>query len=67
MLDDYIGAIHELRQKNFTFREIAEWLAKFGFEVDHNAMWRAYAICASPGFHQKKWQVRRNALASRIG
>jgi len=43
LLDDYTDAIHELRAKNFTFREIAEWLQKFGFDVDHNAVWRAYA------------------------
>ncbi len=43
ILDDYTAAIHELREKNFTFREIAEWLKKFGFNVDHNAVWRAYA------------------------
>jgi hypothetical protein len=47
LLDDYIGAIHELRRKKFTFREIAEWLEKFGFEVDHNAVWRAYANTVS--------------------
>lgn len=47
LLDDYIGAIHELRGKKFTFREIAEWLKKFGFEVDHNAVWRAYAKTVS--------------------
>lgn len=43
ILNDYTEAIHELRNKNFTFREIAVWLGRFGFEVDHNAVWRAYA------------------------
>lgn len=43
LLDDYTDAIHTLRDKNFTFREIAEWLTKFGFSVDHNAVYRAYA------------------------
>ena len=43
LLDDYTPAIHALRKKNYTFREIAEWLGQFGFEVDHNAVWRAYA------------------------
>ena len=43
LLDDYTDSIHALREKNFTFREIADWLKKFGFEVDHNAVWRAYA------------------------
>lgn len=43
VLDDYAQVIHTLREKNFTFREIAEWLQGHGFEVDHNAVWRAYA------------------------
>ena len=47
VLDDYTEAIHALRDKNFTFREIAEWLKKFGFEVDHNAVYRAYAKTVS--------------------
>jgi hypothetical protein len=47
LLDDYTDAIHALREKKFTFREIAEWLKKFGFEVDHNAVWRAYAKTVS--------------------
>jgi transposase-like protein len=47
LLDDYTDAIHALRQKNFTFREIADWLKKFGFEVDHNAVYRAYAKTVS--------------------
>jgi hypothetical protein len=54
LLDDYTDAIHELREKNFTFREIAEWLGKFGFEVDHNAVWRAYAkTVPEPQAHQE--------------
>ncbi len=43
VLDDYAQVIHTLRDKNFTFREIAEWLQGHGFDVDHNAVWRAYA------------------------
>ncbi len=43
VLDDYAQVIHALRDKNFTFREIAEWLQGYGFDVDHNAVWRAYA------------------------
>lgn len=43
LLDDYFEAIRTLREKKFTFREIAEWFGKFGFEVDHNAVYRAYA------------------------
>ena len=44
LVEDYTEAIGILRdQKQFTFREIAEWLqSHFGIETDHNAVWRAY-------------------------
>jgi hypothetical protein len=44
LVADYREAIAVLRdEKGFTFREIAEWLAKnFDIEADHNAVWRAY-------------------------
>ena len=29
-------------KKNFTFREIAEWLTKRGIHCDHNAVYRQY-------------------------
>jgi hypothetical protein len=44
MLDDYREAIRMLKdEKDFTFREIAEWFQQRGMNVDHNAVWRAYA------------------------
>jgi len=43
VLEDYSDAIETLRDKKFTFREIAEWLRKnFGILADHNSVWRAY-------------------------
>jgi hypothetical protein len=43
VLEDYSDAIEILRDKKFTFREIAEWLVKnFGIQADHNSVWRAY-------------------------
>ncbi len=40
---DHIGTINHLRdEKRFTFREIAEWFNKRGFEFDHSAVYRAY-------------------------
>lgn len=43
LVEDYIEAIRILRDKKFTFREIAEWLGKeFDIEADHNSVWRAY-------------------------
>jgi hypothetical protein len=43
VLEDYIEAISTLRDKKFTFREIAEWLKEtFNIQADHNSVWRAY-------------------------
>jgi hypothetical protein len=43
VLEDYSDAIQILREKKFTFREIAEWLGKnFGIQADHNSVWRAH-------------------------
>ena len=43
LLVDYNEAISTLREKKFTFREIAEWLTKtFGIPADHNSVWRAH-------------------------
>ena len=43
VLEDYCDAIQILREKKFTFREIAEWLGKnFGIQADHNSVWRAH-------------------------
>ncbi len=41
--ETHIRAIQVLRdRKNFSFREIAEWLQGFGVNVDSNAVYRAY-------------------------
>ena len=43
-LDDYREAVRVLKEeKDFTFREIAEWLKQRGMRADHNAVWRAYS------------------------
>ncbi len=43
-LDDYREAVRVLKEeKDFTFREIAEWLKRRGMRADHNAVWRAYS------------------------
>jgi hypothetical protein len=43
VLEDYSDAIEILRDKKFTFREIAKWLGKnFGIQADHNSVWRAF-------------------------
>jgi len=43
LLLDHIATINTLRdEKKFTFREIAAWFNKRGFETDHSAVYRAY-------------------------
>lgn len=40
-LRDYAEALRTLRDKGFSYREIAAWLAGRGVEADHNAVYRA--------------------------
>ena len=56
-LAEYSEVIRTLRdEKNFTFREIAEWLKDYNVEADHNAVYREYTkgmpeeIAISPTF-----------------
>jgi hypothetical protein len=43
LLLDHSATITMLRdEKSFTFREIAEWFCKRGFQTDHSAVYRAY-------------------------
>jgi hypothetical protein len=39
-LDDYAPVIRTLRDKGFTYREIAEWFTKRDVPLDHNAVYR---------------------------
>jgi hypothetical protein len=49
LLMDHIGTINTLRdEKKFTFRAIAEWLAKRGVETDHSAVYRTYLAATPP-------------------
>jgi len=41
-LDEYSDTIETLREKGFSYREIAEWLKKRGVDIDHNAVYRIY-------------------------
>jgi len=38
----YRQTIHELRARNFSYRQIAEWLNQRGLNVDHNAIYREH-------------------------
>jgi hypothetical protein len=41
-LSEYCPVIATLRNKGFSYREIAEWLSERGVELDHNAVYRIY-------------------------
>jgi hypothetical protein len=41
-LSAYVDSIHMLREKGFSYREIADWLSERGVDVDHNAVYRVY-------------------------
>ena len=48
LLRDYFGAIRTLREKGFSFRDIAEWLTERGVEADHNAVYRVFTRKITP-------------------
>ena len=41
-LGAYLDAIRVLREKSFSYREIANWLSERGVDADHNAVYRVY-------------------------
>ena len=41
-LSAYVDSIRTLRDKGFSYREIAHWLSDYGIDVDHNAVYRVY-------------------------
>lgn len=41
-LSAYVDSIRVLRDKGFSYREIAHWLSEHGVDVDHNAVYRVY-------------------------
>lgn len=41
-LSEYVDSIRTLRDKGFSYREIAQWLSERGVEADHNAVYRVY-------------------------
>lgn len=38
----YLDSIRVLRNKGYSFREIAEWLNKAGVDTNHNTVYRVY-------------------------
>jgi hypothetical protein len=42
LVEDYSETIRVLRDKGFSFREIAEWLTANGVGSDHNTVYRTY-------------------------
>jgi hypothetical protein len=50
LLTDFTSTIRTLRiEKKFTFRAIAEWLAKRGIETDHSAVYRVFLASIPEG------------------
>ena len=41
-LAQYVDSIRVLRDKTFSYREIAEWLSERGVPTDHNSVYRVY-------------------------
>jgi hypothetical protein len=41
-LSAYVDSIGMLRDKGFSYRDIAHWLSEYGIDVDHNAVYRVY-------------------------
>ena len=41
-LAQYLDSIRVLRDKSFSYREIAEWLSERGVSADHNTVYRVY-------------------------
>jgi hypothetical protein len=44
----YVETMHVLREKGFSYREIADWLTERGVDVDHNEVYRVYRDWAGP-------------------
>ena len=47
-LRPYWTTINALREKKFSYRQIAEWLNQRGLNVDHNAIYREHTKHMSP-------------------
>ena len=47
-LREYAEVIGVLRQKHFSYREIAEWLNERGFQTDRNEVYRLYCKTLHP-------------------
>jgi hypothetical protein len=41
-LSAYVDSIRILRDKGFSYRDIADWLSERGVHADHNAVYRVY-------------------------
>jgi hypothetical protein len=41
-LSAYVDSIQMLRDKGFSYRDIAHWLSEHGVDADHNAVYRVY-------------------------
>ncbi|HEX7518331.1 MAG TPA: hypothetical protein VF345_13710 [Chthoniobacterales bacterium] len=53
-LSSYSDTIGMLREKGFSYREIAEWFSERGVSVDHNAVYRTYTNSLPGDLAQKE-------------
>jgi hypothetical protein len=60
-LADYRDPISILRQKGFSFREIAEFLTERGVYADHNAVYRIYTKFMTPEEIQEEVMMEEEA------
>lgn len=59
-LSQYAEVIRTLREKGFSFRDIAQWLTKRGVPTDHNGVYRVFTTALHPGaMHDAEEQARR--------
>jgi hypothetical protein len=66
-LRDYSDSIRLLREKGFSFREIAEWLHGHGIEADHNAVYRVYLNTNHPGdVAQLEQELEREEMEDQV-
>jgi hypothetical protein len=52
---EYAQVIGVLREKHFSYREIAEWLNERGFQTDRNAVYRLYCKTLHPAEAEQEY------------
>jgi hypothetical protein len=62
-LSAYADSIGVLRDKGFSYRQIADWFSEHGVDADHNAVYRVYTNSLSDlGAHLEAEREKEDAL-----